>query len=149
MPDLTPDKLFVYAIRVLSARAYSEATLRTKLTKRAKGNQPLVDLVVERVKGMGYLDDNQYAEGYARLYQGRWGAIKIGQQLRAKGVSKEVVQEVLEKLGPDSDPVGEAIKLLERYPNRHKGEKPRGLRFLTNRGYSFGDALEAWERFTS
>ena len=146
--ELTADDLFAYAIRVLSARAYSEATLRTKLTKRAKGVQPLVDQVVERVKGMGYLNDSQYAEGYARLYQGRWGAGKIRQQLRAKGVSQEVVQGVLEKLEPDTDPIAEAVHLLERYPGRHKGEKPRGIRFLTNRGYAFGVALEAWERFS-
>jgi regulatory protein len=147
MPELTPDDLFAYAIRVLSARAYAEAALKTKLLKRAKGNSAMVEGIVERVKALGYLDDNTYAEGYARLYQGRWGAGKIRQQLRAKGVAQEVVQGVLDRLEPDTNPLAEAVRLLERYPSRYKGEKSKAIRFLANRGYTLGVALEAWEKF--
>ncbi|MCX7784262.1 MAG: recombination regulator RecX [Meiothermus sp.] len=145
MKDATPDELFLYAVRVLGARASSEATLRQKLARRAKPE--VVGAVLQRVKGLGYLDDQQYAEGYARLYAGKWGAAKLRRALLEKGVSPGIVDRVLAEQASQSNPEEEAMALLERYQSRHRGEKPRAIRFLVNRGYALGLALAAWERY--
>ncbi|WP_337871501.1 regulatory protein RecX [Meiothermus sp.] len=145
MKDETPDELFMYAVRVLGARAYSESVLRQKLARRAKPE--VVGAVLQRVKSLGYLDDQQYAEGYTRLYAGKWGAAKLRRVLLEKGVARSIVDRVLAEQESQSDPVQEAVGLLDRYKNRHKGEKPRAIRFLVNRGYNLGNALAAWERF--
>jgi regulatory protein len=107
----------------------------------------MVEAVVQRLKGLGYLDDRQYAEGYARLYAGRWGAAKLRRALLSKGLSREVVEQVLAEQASLQDPVEAALALLERYPGRHRGEKPRAMRFLLNRGYSLTQAALAWERY--
>ncbi len=138
-------ELFEYALRVLNMRPYTESALRQKLARR--GPVEVVARVVERVKALGFLDDRKYAEGYARLYQGKWGAAKIRRSLEAKGVPRDIVSEVLAALEPQSDPVAEALALLERYQSRHKGDKAKAIRFLANRGFSFAAALEAWERY--
>lgn len=140
------DELFQYALRLLSAQAYTEAAFRRKLARR--GSPQEVEATVRRVRELGYLDDRQYAEGFARLNQGRWGAGKLRQMLRAKGVSKAVVDAVLADLEPQADPVAQALGLLERYPSRYQGEKARAIRFLVNRGFSLSVAFEAWERYT-
>lgn len=145
MKDESPDELFQYAIRVLAARAYSEAVLRRKMARRAKPE--VVEKVVGQIKKMGYLEDAKYAEGYARMYAGRWGAAKIRKGLLEKGVRLAVIDQVLGQLEPEGDPVAEAALLLERYQTRHKGDKPKAVRFLIGRGYALGDALEAWKRY--
>lgn len=138
-------ELFEYALRVLNMRPYTESALRQKLTRR--GPAEAVNQVIERVKGLGFLDDRKYAEGYARLYQGRWGAAKIRRSLLAKGVPEPIVSEVLAELEPEGDPLALALALLGRYKSRHKGDKARAIRFLANRGFSLSVALEAWARY--
>ena len=145
MSNEPTDKLFVYAVRVLAARAYSEAVLRRKMVKR--GTSEEINTVIGRLKTAGYLNDTVYAEGYARLYTGKWGASKIKQGLLTKGVSSQTINTVLEKLAPETDPLEEALRLLERYQSRHKGDKAKAVRFLAGRGYRFGDALAAWEKY--
>lgn len=147
MKDEREDKLFSYAIRVLAARAYSESALQQKLARRAKPE--VVEAVLKRIKGAGYLDDRQYAEGYARMYASRWGAAKIRRSLREKGVSGQIIDLVLAELETQFNAVEEALALLERYQTRHRGEKPKAIRFLVNRGYALGDALEAWQKYLS
>lgn len=145
MKNETPDQLFLYAVRLLGARAYPEAALRQKLARRAQPD--VVAAVLQRVKHLGYLDDHQYAEGYARLYAGKWGAAKLRRALLEKGVSREIVEQVLAQQAAEHDPIEEAVALLRRYASRHRGEKPRAIRFLANRGYAFSHALAAWERY--
>ncbi|ADH63578.1 recombination regulator RecX [Allomeiothermus silvanus DSM 9946] len=70
------------------------------------------------------------------------------QALRAKGVSVEVIEGVLADLEPQTDPVAEALELLERYPSRYRGEKAKAMRFLLNRGFPLSAALAAWERYS-
>ncbi|RIH89900.1 regulatory protein RecX [Calidithermus roseus] len=138
-------ELFEYALRVLNMRPYTEFALRQKLARR--GSAEAVAQVIERLKALGFLDDRKYAEGYARLYRGKWGAAKIRRSLETKGVPRDVVGEVLAALEPESDPLAEALALLGRYKSRHKGDKAKAIRFLANRGFSFAVALEAWARY--
>lgn len=145
MKDQSSDKLFAYAVRALAARAYSEATFRRKLVQRAGVDE--ADAVIQRIKTAGYLDDQAYAEGYARLYSGKWGAGKIRRSLREKGVSGQIIDRVLAKLEPESDPVEVVQTLLERYQSRHKGDKAKAIRFLVGRGYSFAEALAGWSGY--
>lgn len=147
MKDKGPDALFQYAIRILAARAYSEAVLRRKLTRRAQPG--VVEPVIGQLKALGYLEDAQYAEGYARMYAGRWGRAKVRRGLLQKGVSPAVVDRVLGQLEPENDPVSQAVGLLERHQARYKGNKSKAIRFLVGRGFALGEALEAWQRFTS
>ncbi len=145
MKDGSPDELFLYALRVLGARAYSESVLRQKLARRAKPE--VVDAVLQRIKALRYLDDRQFAEGYARLYAGKWGAAKLRRALLQKGVARSIVDRVLAEQESQNDPVQEAVALLDRYQSRHKGDRPKAIRFLVNRGYSVSNALAAWERY--
>lgn len=142
MKRLTSDELFLYALRLLAARAYPEAALRQKLSRKAAPE--VVEATLQRIKQRGYLDDHSYAEGYVRLYAGKWGANKLRRTLLAKGVSQEIIDQVLLA---QSDPVEEAVALLLRYRSRHKEEKPRAVRFLVNRGYPLAQALTAWARY--
>jgi regulatory protein len=145
MKNATPDEVFLQALRVLGARACSEASLRQKLARKAQPE--VVETVIQRVKRLGYLDDQKYAEGYVRLYSGKWGPGKLRRALQEKGVSREVVDRVLAEQESQHNPVEEAVALLKRYQSRHRGEKPRAIRLLVNRGYAFSHALSAWESY--
>jgi regulatory protein len=145
MKHETPEQLFLYAVRVLGAQSCSESALRQKLARQA--GPEVVAEVLQRVKSLGYLDDQKYAEEYARLYEGRWGPTKLRRALLEKGVARSIVDQVLAAQESQSDPVEEAVALLDRYQSRHRGEKPRVMRFLLNRGYAMDDAYRAWEGY--
>ncbi len=58
------EELFEYALKCLGARAYSTGDMQLKLQMRA-ALPAGVDAVIERLKGIGYLDDRRFAEGFA------------------------------------------------------------------------------------
>ena len=57
--------LWEYAMRLLSARGYSESEIRQKLRRRA-ARAPDTGKVLTRLRDAGLLDDKRFAESYAR-----------------------------------------------------------------------------------
>ena len=61
---LASEELFEYAVKCLGVRAYSTGDLKSKLRVRA-ANPPDADAAIERLTGIGYLNDQRFAESYA------------------------------------------------------------------------------------
>jgi regulatory protein len=108
-----------------------------------------VEAAIERLIGVGELDDERFARRYAedkRELRG-WGAERIEQALLARGVAPDLVATVLAD-DPESAQVRRATELLARRGERLKSDAARGraLAFLTRRGYSYDVAYEAVHR---
>src|ERR1035438_3786866 len=61
---LHAEGLWNYALRALGGRAHSTGEMREKLVRRAERAED-VEIVLARLKDSQYLDDRQFAEGYA------------------------------------------------------------------------------------
>ncbi len=122
-----------YALSLLARRAYTEAELRRKLGQRFPEG---AEEAIARLKALGYLDDRALAEALVASRR-RYGPLKLKALLERRGVGEEVIQEVL----AEAPGVEEALALLRRYP---KGDKAKAIRFLLNRGFPLGVALEAY-----
>src|ERR1700723_2493583 len=102
--------LFEYAVGALARRMRTERDLRRLMKDRAEEGEAgarAVDAVVVRLKELGYLSDERFAEGYARVRKEseKLGRRRVQQDLMMKGVGKQLVAATLEAAYEDVDEV--------------------------------------------
>ena len=132
------------ALNVLGYRARSEGELRERL-ERAGYAGGTVEAVVERLRELGYLDDEEFARNAAREKARRYGPRRILVDLRHKGVDDEVAREAVEDEFSGDEEMEAASASAERRYNT--GERSDALArrvygFLARRGYSAGVCAE-------
>jgi regulatory protein len=133
-PD-TPGELKARALRHLVRREHSRAELARKLAPHAESKQALegvLDLLLSRKQQ----SDERYAEERARSLSRKYGAAKIRQDLKSKGVS----EEISDRLAADVGELEKAKAILERKyrePAQTREERARRARFLQGRGFSY------------
>lgn len=99
-PEKMRERTFKRAINLLSAKSRSIAELRGRLLEKAWTNEETVDLVIERLKEYGYLNDEQFAYSYAssQLRQKPVGKGRIKRSLALKQVEAEAAENALEQV---------------------------------------------------
>lgn len=152
-----------YAARVLSARAQTISELREKLRRRAARRED-VDEILAKLKEMGYLNDQRFAESFAtwqRDHQGV-GKTRVLRDLMARRVAPAVAKQAAETAFIEADEIALIDAFLARkYRGKHLGEmlgpgnpdKERNLasayRKLRTAGFSTGNSIRALKRFSS
>ena len=101
---LNTEALWGYALKVLGGRAYSTGELRVKLQRRAEIPSD-VDGIISRLKDIGYLNDQRFAEGYAnaRLSGDKFGKTRVIQDLRHRRVAPELAERTVQNVYADVD----------------------------------------------
>ena len=132
------------ALTHVSATRKTEKQVRDFLTK--KGYLPVViEFVLEKMRGYGFLDDGEYAEAYVEFASRKKGGRLIRMELKAKGVSDEEIDGALEGLDGDTQETA-AKTLLQKYmrgkePTRENLQK--AYRYLTGKGFDYETAKNA------
>jgi len=125
------------ALNLLGYRARSEAEVRERLGRYgyALGT---IEVVVVRLRELGYLDDEEFARLKAREKARRYGPRRVSVELRKSGVGEELAREVVEEEFAGRSEVGEARSAAaRRYNGRGSdAEARRVYGFLVRRGYS-------------
>jgi regulatory protein len=93
----SPEAAFEVGIRLLGLRAHSRRELAVKLARRGF-TEAAAEPALERLAGLGYLDDAAYARALVRRRASGRGRALIAAELAAKGVSREVTGAALEDL---------------------------------------------------
>ncbi len=123
---------------LLARREHTRLELRRKLCHKGF-DETLVDEVLARLAADGLLSDARFAESYvaARVARGE-GPVRIRAALREKGVSDELIAEVV-----DDDRADWQVLIREAWRKRFAGEYPqdhkeraRQARFLQQRGFT-------------
>ena len=119
--------LFEYAVGALARRMRTERDLRRLMKLRAEEGEAGVramDAVVARLKELGYLSDERFAEDYTRVRKEheKFGKRRVQQDLMQKGVGKELVATALESAYEDVDEVA----LARQYIARKRMKQPSG-----------------------
>lgn len=98
--------------------------------------------VLAQLQKERFVDDRRFAELYARekFNLNGWGAYKIEVSLRQKGISQEIIAEVVRPLFGESDMEGRLTDLLIRKVRTTKGATPyeiktKLIRFGLSRGF--------------
>jgi regulatory protein len=139
------------AFDLIALRPRSVSEIQTRLRQRFPALTPETwERILSRLKELGYLDDNKFAEFWVenRANFAPRGKLLIKQELAKKGVSREVIQEAIEKHLPVENEQGESIEEEQALSAARKkavtlrAEDWQGFYrklggFLQRRGYDF------------
>jgi regulatory protein len=133
VPD-TPAELKARALRHLARREHSRAELSRRLAPHAESAEALLFLLDELEKRK-QLCDERYAEVRSNWMARKYGAAKIRQDLKGKGIADAVAARVTAEGELERAKAILARKYRDTASTRE--EKARRVRFLQGRGFSF------------
>jgi regulatory protein len=124
------------ALRLLSRREHSRGELFRKLSPHAENPKTLGELL-DDLAGRGLLSDARYARMRVGAREARYGNFFLVNELRARGVDDDLINEALASCGDESL---RACRVLRRKfgdsPAESLEESARRARFLARRGFS-------------
>ena len=131
----TPQELRARALRLLARREHSRAELARKLAPHAESPAAL-EALLEALVARKHLSDERYAEQRVHSLTRKYGAGRILQELRAKGIDDEAAGRVAARAAAGELERARAI-LARKYrtPEASREERARRTRFLLSRGF--------------
>lgn len=144
----TPEQALQSLMR-MCARSERSSGDALRLMKRWGVADDAARKVLARLQSERFIDDSRYAEAFVRdkLNLSGWGAFKIKSALRAKGVSKEIVEEVVSPMLEQTDMAERLEEIMRRrmrtlkYSSAYEA-KTKLIRFAAGRGYDLDEAIE-------
>jgi regulatory protein len=128
------------AVALLAQRTHFRAQLATKLAKRGYPEDE-VEAALDRLAGLGYLDDHRAAREYAeaKLARGPLGRRRLAADLARQGAPRAAADAVLDELLPEDDRAA-AREAARAWLAKKRGVvKPQSLAgHLERRGFSPG-----------
>ena len=130
------------AYRYLTIRPRSRKELADKLQDK-EFTDPIIAAVLEHVTRLGYLDDGKFAAQWAasRIRSRGFGRRRLEQELRIKGISREIIKNTLNTLfeeAPEAETARKEsekkLKTLTRYEPEVRRRRLAG--FLERKGFS-------------
>jgi regulatory protein len=140
---LTPPTAYNYALNLLAARPYASRALHRKLIQK-KYSAADADDVIRRLLNNGLLNDERFAEQYARSKMLSTGASKrrLTQDLYRKGIKGDIATNAIANV-IDQDEIDPAA-VIERVASKKLAQlgnleavvlRRRLFAFLARRGY--------------
>lgn len=132
------------ALTLLSYRDHSKEELKRKLERSV--DEETADMAATRMEELGLVDDNAFAEKFARemLFKRLYGKSRVLYEMEKKGLDRELSREIVEQL--DLDSARRAKNFIEKkYPRGIADEKirRRAVSALQRNGYRWDDIKEA------
>jgi regulatory protein len=121
------------ALRYLARREHSRAELARKLLPFAESQQLLEGLLSE-LEGRKLLSNHRFAEIRTHILSRKYGAAKIRQDLKSKGVPDEIVDSVSAE--GELERAREILQRKYKTPAANREEWAKRARFLQGRGFS-------------
>ena len=131
-PD-TATELRARALRLLARREHSRKELERKLSPYAASSEAL-DVLISELKTRNQLSEARFAEERARRLSRKYGAARIRQDLKSKGVGEELVGHVSSE--GDLERARAILERKYRQPAATREERAKRMRFLQSRGFS-------------
>jgi regulatory protein len=138
------------ALNLLSFRIRSEQELRIRL--RQKGYEDnWIDEALVKLRSYNYVNDETFARTLAKDRQSfkKLGQRGLKAELKQKGISSDIITEVVEELCTDEKELEQAFELCEKKYRVLEGKDPlqktkqKMLQFLIRKGYSYDIAGKA------
>lgn len=130
-------KLRMRSVEWLLNRPHSEREFRDYLYRK-KAEPELIESFVKEFSKRGYLDDQKFGKWFIELQKRRAKSNRaIRSELFKKGLSRELVDELLEG---ESDDESERLKKLiekKRKAARYRNDPLRLAKYLTSQGFSY------------
>jgi regulatory protein len=137
-----PEGLRKRALGLLARREHTRRELARKLAAQSD-DAAAIEVLLDELETRGWLSETRAAEQIAHTRRPRFGALRIGRELRGRGVSEEAVAAALPALKAGDLDAARAVwrKKFGRQP-RSAAERGRQVRFLQGRGFELDVILK-------
>lgn len=130
-----------YAIKLLSYRWRSEKEIRDKMNEKDY-EVDVIDTTINYLYDQNLLNDKRFAETFVRdkINFNKWGSYRIKQELYMKGISNNIIDEILEEYCDSEYDMAMTLanKKISSYKNDDRNSVYRKLGgFLQRKGYSY------------
>lgn len=141
-------KVLDSAWRLLSFRPRSEKELINRLKQKGY-EEKWIEEAIQKLKDYRYINDESFARSFAsdRLNIKKIGSNGLKYELKQKGISSEIIEEVLDDLVDEEKEFEQGVELCEKKLKTLKETEPfkkkqKLLQFLVRKGYSFDTAKQ-------
>lgn len=130
------------AYRHLAVRARSQAEVRERLREKGYSFE-VTEAVVKKLEGLGYLNDHEFALGWARSQVKRrhLGRLGLREELMRRGLSRDIIDQTVKEIYEECqerEVAHELVRKKMRGKAVHETQELRRLSdFLRRRGFSY------------
>src|SRR5215210_4338625 len=143
-PDKARARTFQRAVRLLAAKPRSVEELRERLLEKQWTSEAVVDAVVAKLREYNYLNDEQFAFGYAsfQVRQKPVGRGRLQRALALKKIDRETAAAAIQKVfeeTPEEQLIEQAIERRTRLRGRPqtRAETKSLFDHLLRQGFSY------------
>ena len=135
------------AMHILEKHDKTEQQLRDKLLEN-RYPQSCIDLAVDYVKSYGYINDKAYAERYVEYRSSTKSRKRIRQELLAKGISGQIIDEIFEREELEELPVIEKLILKKNSSpwELTKEERQKLIMSLMRKGFDYQNIERVFQK---
>ena len=143
-PEKARRRVFERAGKLLAAKQRSVEELRERLLEGRGATESIVDIVIERLREYGYLDDARLAQSYAslRVQQRPIGRQRLQRDLWLKKIDKPTIDAALDQVfaaTPEAEMIDRAIEKRIRLRGlpKNRAETKKLFDHLLRQGFAF------------
>ena len=128
------------ALRYLAQREHSRAELATKLAAHVDEGDDL-NAVLDELEAKNFINAERVVDSVIHTKASRYGANRVAQELRQKGVAPDLISDAMERLRGTE--LARARDIWQRRfgaPPATPQERAKQMRFLASRGFD-GDVV--------
>jgi regulatory protein len=123
------------ALRLLSQREHSRAELERKLARHAEDPAEIAR-VLDHLQSRGFIDHQRVADSLVHRRSAKLGAMRIRQELQAKGLDAQTVDAAVASLrATELERAREVWRKKFGAPAQDANERAKQARFLAARGF--------------
>lgn len=130
-------RAFARLMHILEKSFKSENDIIKKL-KLSFYPEEAIKEAIEKAKKFGYINDERYADRYINTYKDKYSKMKIKYKLMEKGINKEIIDNALESLEVDEEPM--IKKLLDKkhyFENEEPDKKQKIIVSIMRQGFKY------------
>jgi regulatory protein len=140
------DKVLGRALQYAMIRPRSRWEMETYL-QRKKASPPLIEAILNKLSNLHMLNDLEFARSWvtSRRLLRPTSMRKLQQELRAKRVADDIIQQVLTEDETDEGDILKVLVAKKRQQTKFKNDDLKLMQFLARQGFSYGDIKAALE----
>lgn len=125
----------------------SEKEVRDYLKKKGYADDT-VDEVIEKLKGYGYISDEEYAKAYVENYKSVKGKRLISYELKRKGISDKDIEKGVSEIDDEFESAYQVACKYVRNKEKTRETFLKCYKYLISKGFNYDDAKSASEKAT-
>jgi len=136
------------ALRIIGAAPMSEMSLFDRMVQKGESEKNAAECVAW-LRGLGYLDDTQYARQLAVHYANMgYGKNRVRDELYRRKVPRALWDEALEAFPEPGEAIDTLLRAKLKSENPDRKELKRATDALLRRGFSWEEVKSAVRRFS-